>query len=58
MRFGIGPYHDDPHILQEIGDHFGVTRERIRQIEEKAMKKLKGYPKAKELLKILLNPRK
>ena len=55
MRFGIGPYHDDPHTLQEVGDHFNHTREWTRQVEGKAMKKLKAYPKAKELLKIIIN---
>ena len=39
LRFGM----DDgtPHTLEEVGKHFGVTRERIRQIEGKALKKLK-----------------
>ena len=39
LRFGM----DDgtPHTLEEVGKHFGVTRERIRQIESKALKKLK-----------------
>ena len=38
MRFGIGT--DSEHTLQEIGDHRGVTRERIRQIESRALAKL------------------
>ena len=39
LRFGM----DDgtPRTLEEVGKHFGVTRERIRQIESKALKKLK-----------------
>ena len=39
LRFGM----DDgtPRTLEEVGKHFGVTRERIRQIEGKALKKLK-----------------
>jgi RNA polymerase primary sigma factor len=39
MRFGI--YGDMDHTLEEIGQIFGVTRERIRQIEAKALKKLR-----------------
>ena len=38
LRFGIG--HDREHTLEEIGRHFGVTRERIRQIEAVALGKL------------------
>jgi RNA polymerase primary sigma factor len=39
MRFGIGERSD--HTLEEVGKVFGVTRERIRQIEAKALKKLR-----------------
>ncbi len=39
MRYGIG--EDSPHTLEELGEKFDVTRERIRQIEVKAIKKLK-----------------
>ncbi len=39
MRFGIGGATD--HTLEEIGKEFGVTRERIRQIEAKAIEKLR-----------------
>jgi RNA polymerase primary sigma factor len=41
MRYGIG--EDAPHTLEELGEEFDVTRERIRQIEVKAINKLK-YP--------------
>ena len=47
MRFGIGEKHD--HTLEEVGQDFNVTRERIRQIEVKALKKLKHYSRAKRL---------
>jgi RNA polymerase primary sigma factor len=42
MRFGIGMESD--HTLEEVGKHFSVTRERIRQIEAKALRKLQ-HPK-------------
>ena len=46
LRFGIGG--EKEHTLEELGQQFQVTRERIRQIEVKAIKKLrypgKGYP--------------
>ncbi len=38
--FGLNGYQ--PHTLEEIGDEFGLTRERVRQIKEKAIKKLKN----------------
>ena len=40
MRFGIGDGSE--HTLEEVGEHFKLTRERIRQIELKALKKLRG----------------
>ena len=38
MRFG---FHDQPMTFQEISEHFGISRERVRQIETKTMKKLR-----------------
>ena len=47
MRFGIGTKSD--HTLEEIGQQFSVTRERIRQIERKALQKLKHPSRARVL---------
>jgi RNA polymerase primary sigma factor len=47
MRFGIGEKQD--HTLEEVGQVFDVTRERIRQIEAKALKKLKHPARSKRL---------
>ena len=47
MRFGIGETHD--HTLEEVGQDFQVTRERIRQIELKALMKLKHSSRAEKL---------
>ncbi len=48
MRFGL----EDgvTHTLEEIGQEFGVTRERIRQIEAKALDRIKKHPEARKLL--------
>jgi RNA polymerase primary sigma factor len=47
MRFGIGEKKD--HTLEEVGEDFNVTRERIRQIEDKALRKLKRSARADKL---------
>lgn len=51
MRFGIGMNTD--HTLEEVGKQFNVTRERIRQIEAKALRKLKHPSRSKRLRSFL-----
>ena len=51
MRFGIGMNSD--HTLEEVGQQFAVTRERIRQIEAKALRKLKHPSRSKVLRSFL-----
>ncbi len=48
MRFGIGGMNE--HTLEEVGKTFGVTRERIRQIEAKALEKLRSLRRARKLI--------
>jgi RNA polymerase primary sigma factor len=48
MRFGIGEESD--HTLEEVGKVFGVTRERIRQIEAKALEKLRDPTRSRKLI--------
>jgi RNA polymerase primary sigma factor len=51
MRFGIG--YEREHTLQEIAEVFGLTRERIRQIESKGLQLLRGTDRARRLLPLL-----
>jgi RNA polymerase primary sigma factor len=51
MRFGIGTNTD--HTLEEVGQQFSVTRERIRQIEAKALRKLKHPSRSRKLRNFL-----
>ncbi len=51
LRFGIG--QGEPMTLEEVGRTLGVTRERIRQIEEKALMKLRA-PEFQQILRPLL----
>ena len=52
MRFGLGMNKD--HTLEEVGLQFSVTRERIRQIEAKALRKLR-HPSRSRMLRSFLN---
>ena len=53
MRFGIGEKHD--HTLEEVGQYFELTRERIRQLENKALRKLKHSSQADKLKSFIEN---
>jgi RNA polymerase primary sigma factor len=48
MRFGLGA-NGSEHTLEEVGQHFAVTRERIRQIEAKALRKLRHPSRSRKL---------
>jgi RNA polymerase primary sigma factor len=51
MRYGIG--YAQEHTLEEVGERFGITRERVRQVEAHALRKLKGI--APQRMKALLS---
>ena len=51
MRFGVGDGSE--HTLEEVGQQFSVTRERIRQIEAKALRKLKHPSRSRKLRSFL-----
>lgn len=55
LRFGIGT--NDPKTLEETGKIYGVSRERIRQIQEKALKKIRRSYNVKELAIYMDNPK-
>jgi RNA polymerase primary sigma factor len=52
MRFGLGTNSD--HTLEEVGQQFSLTRERIRQIEARAIRKLK-HPSRSRVLRSFLD---
>ena len=52
LRFGLMDDHD--HTLEEVGKKLNVTRERVRQIEERAIRKLR-HPQSSRLLKEYLD---
>jgi RNA polymerase primary sigma factor len=54
MRFGLGLTGSE-HTLEEVGQHFAVTRERIRQIEAKALRKLRHPSRSRKLKAFLEN---
>lgn len=53
MRYGLLGH--DPMVLEDIGDVFGLTRERIRQIVEKSLTELRGMPEARPLYEYLVD---
>lgn len=52
LRFGIG--EPTTYTLKEIGQRFGISRERVRQIERKALKKLRAEPRARIMYSLLI----
>jgi RNA polymerase sigma factor (sigma-70 family) len=54
MRFGIGVSYD--HTLEEVGKMFDVTRDRIRQIEAKSLRKLRSPSRSEKIRKYWIDP--
>jgi RNA polymerase primary sigma factor len=52
-RFGLGLEDGSEHTLEEVGQSFAVTRERIRQIEAKALRKLRHPSRSRKLRKFM-----
>jgi RNA polymerase primary sigma factor len=52
LHYGLGP-NNEPHTLQEIGEIYGVTRERIRQIEVEALRRLRHPSRSRDLREFL-----
>jgi RNA polymerase primary sigma factor len=50
LRYGLDAY--EPHSLQDIGDVFGISRERVRQLEKQAFAKLRQVPQSAELAEL------
>lgn len=48
MRYGLNPY-ENPYSLDEIGEKYNITRDRARQIESKAIRSLKQFPRIKKI---------
>ena len=55
MRFGIGMNKD--YTLEEVGKQFNITRERIRQIQDKAMKKIRSSEYGELLMNYMMKDR-
>jgi RNA polymerase primary sigma factor len=53
MYFGLAPFSPSWMSLEEIGEHFDLTRERVRQIKEKAIRRLKHTSRSKILKQYL-----
>jgi RNA polymerase primary sigma factor len=53
IKLYFGFENDEPLTLEEIGERFNLTRERVRQIKEKALRRLRNTTRSKELKKYL-----
>jgi RNA polymerase primary sigma factor len=54
MRFGLGQWKEKPHTLEEVAALEGITRERVRQIEQKSLSRLR-HPNNKESLRSFID---